>query len=303
MEIDQLTDEQIANLTPEQITELENNPEKVAEIVAQQDVSGKATGKSKQEEQDGAANGADDEEEPVVLTKNGKGVIPYANHKGLRIENATLKEQLQAMQQRLDELSRQKEQGRGTQDATAEVASIEQQMATLKEDMPDLHTIISSLGQSVEELKRDKQEATRRSELTVAEQVQEAKDNNPDLVHWENNDPEAWDEALKQDEILRTNAKWAQKTYEERFVEVVRRVKAVNQSVSKPNTPESVKATAKARLEQAPARRPTTLSDIHGGEIPKSERERAENMSTLELTQHLMKAPAHVGVAMRADLD
>ena len=37
MEVDQLTDEQIANLTPEQIEILENDPSKLAEILGKTD--------------------------------------------------------------------------------------------------------------------------------------------------------------------------------------------------------------------------------------------------------------------------
>lgn len=58
-------------------------------------------------------------------------------------------------------------------------------------------------------------------------EVDEAKINNPYLVHWENNDPNAWDEALRQDEILCSDPKWLAKTYSERFAEVVRRVRAI----------------------------------------------------------------------------
>ena len=38
MEVDQLTDEQIANLTPEQIEILESDPDKLAEILGGQEV-------------------------------------------------------------------------------------------------------------------------------------------------------------------------------------------------------------------------------------------------------------------------
>ena len=37
MEVDQLTDEQIANLTPEQIEMLENDPSKLSEIFGKQE--------------------------------------------------------------------------------------------------------------------------------------------------------------------------------------------------------------------------------------------------------------------------
>src|SRR4051812_4699154 len=107
MEIDQLTDEQIAKLTPEQIEVLENNPEKLDEIMsaqeAPQQVSEVTATEKPEQEVKGAANGAGNgegnaedegagkradstgnEEEPAgVSTKNGRGIIPYEKHKEL----------------------------------------------------------------------------------------------------------------------------------------------------------------------------------------------------------------------------
>jgi hypothetical protein len=141
----------------------------------------------------------------------------------------------------------------------------------------------------------------------VEEQVAEAKDNNPDLVHWESNDPQAWEEALKQDEILRTSSKWAGRPFSERFEEVARRVKAImpEASIPKPKQadPEQTKAEVRAKLENAPARKPTTLSDIQGGANPASERDQIENLSPHELARRLMKMPSQQAAALRADLD
>lgn len=316
MDITELTDEQIKNLTPEQITELENSPEKVDEILAGQTAP---KDKPKQEEKD-AANGAgdDDEDEPVVLNKSGKGVIPYENHKQLRVENATLKEQLQASQAKLEELLNAKEDAKGDEAATAEAdEALASHLAVLKEDMPELHQVITAvldgskrqaakLEKTLEELKRDKEESERVKVQSVQEQVAEAKENNPDLVHWETSDPEAWDEAMKQDEILRLNPKWQSKPFAERFDEVVRRVRLVMPEATQPNKPnsaEQTRATAKAKLDGAPVRKPTTLSDIPSGANPASEREQLANLNPFELTAKLMKMPKETQAAMRADLD
>jgi len=75
-----------------------------------------------------------------------------------------------------------------------------------------------------------------REEKIIAEQVAKAKNANPYLVHWENHDPEAWDEALKQDEILRNNPKWVEKSYDVRFKEVVRRVRAIMPEATAPSS-------------------------------------------------------------------
>src|SRR5688500_19933678 len=105
MEVDQLTDEQIANLTHEQIEMLENDPDRLAEIIGKE----AETDEPKQEEEKGAANGAGEDEPKGVSTKNGKGIIPYEKHKELRVENSTLKQQLQDAQSKLEELAKQKD--------------------------------------------------------------------------------------------------------------------------------------------------------------------------------------------------
>jgi hypothetical protein len=316
MELDQLTNEQVASLTPEEIETLENAPEKLDEIMAAK--GGKATDEPEQEEQEGAANGAGEEEEPVVLNKSGKGVIPYEKHKELRVENSTLKQQLQDAQSKLDELLKAKDEAGSKKDVAKADDAIAAHLENLKSDMPELHTVITAvlegsrkqgekLEKTLEELKREREESERIQQQSVAEQVAEAKDNNPDLVHWEGSDPDAWDEALRQDEILRTNSKWANKPYAERFEEVVRRVRAIMPEASAPKKqadPEKVKAEAKAKVEKAPARKPTTLSDIQGGTSPAAtEAEQIANMHPQDLTKKLLTMPAHKAKALRAGLD
>ena len=69
----------------------------------------------------------------------------------------------------------------------------------------------------------------------IEKQVEQAKNNNPYLVHWEANDPEAWSEALRQDEVLRVDSNWSEKPYPVRFTEVVRKVRAIMPNASKPS--------------------------------------------------------------------
>jgi hypothetical protein len=321
MEVDQLTDEQIANLTPEQIEILENDPDRLAEILGVQEAPKEEAQEAPKQEVKEAVESADTtsdtgEDEPVVLNKSGKGVIPYKKHKELRVENSTLREQLQSAQNKLEELLKQKEDAKGADVAVAGEA-LNAHLEVLKEEMPELHQVLRAvlegsrkqsekLEQTLQELQREKEESERANQLSIAEQVAEAKDNNPDLMHWESNDPEAWDEALKQDEILRTNTKWAGKPFSERFQEVVRRVRAIMPEASTPKKttdPEKTKADARAKLETAPVRRPVTLSDIQGGANPASEREQLENLSPFELAQKLMKIPTHQAAALRAELD
>ncbi|ODT75484.1 MAG: hypothetical protein ABS69_10750 [Nitrosomonadales bacterium SCN 54-20] len=318
MDVSQLTDEQIANLTPEQIEILENDPEKLMEILGEEGDKAQETATQDPEQEDkSAANGAGEEDEPVVKTKDGKGVIPYAKHKELRVENANLREQLGQAQGKLEGLLKAKDEAK-TEKAEAKADSaIADHLDRLKDEMPELHATLTAmlegnkkqgekLEQTLQELKREKEETERKQAMSVAEQVAEAKENNPDLMHWETSDPEAWDEALRQDEILRNSDKWAGKSYSDRFSEVVRRVRAIMPEASAPKKqpePEEVKAKAKAKVDAAPARKPTTLSDIQGGGNPASEAEQLQNMSPFELAQKLMSMPAHKAAALRAELD
>jgi hypothetical protein len=340
MDVDQLTDEQIAKLTPEQIEILENNPEKLIEILAlqqpSQDVPQETPSEKPEQEDNSAANGAGSDEDSVqdeaagkdasgtgkeeepagVSTKNGKGIIPYEKHKELRVENSTLRQQLREVQSKLEDLLKRRNEDRSAAGMAEADNAIAKHLETLKGNMPELHEVITAvlegsrkqgekLEQTLSELEREKEESERQKQLSVAEQVAEAKDNNPDLVHWESNDPEAWDEALRQDEILRTSSRWANKPYAERFEEVARRVRAIMPDASptrKQPDPESVKAEARAKLEKAPARKPTTLSDIHGG-VPASPSDEVSMMSPHELARKLMTMPAHKAAALRAELD
>lgn len=332
----ELTDEQISKLSPEQITELEkieDDPEAVAKYLADQEKGDTETetDEPEQEEEESAAHGAgqeqdEEEEQPVVLTKNGKGTIPYEKHKALRVENATLKEQLDALKQSQAELAKLKEQQARakTPDRWNELQEkVKAHIAKTREDFPEVGDSLDAFEQLIalqrsqieadrEERKAEKEAAKAKAEAeaeaqknSIDEQVQEAKDNNPDLVHWENEDGEEWKEALRQDQALLLNPKWQKKSYSERFVEVVKRVRAIMPEASEPPNTASAKTkeSVKAKLEKAPTRKPTTLSDIQGGGEPLSEKERIENLSPHELAQKLMKMPASAASAMRADLD
>ena len=321
METDQLTDEAIANpkpnLAPEEIDSLENDPARIAPVLDEQ----MAKDEPELEEQQSVANDAG-EDEPIVRTKNGKGIIPYEKHKALRVENSALREQLQAARlenreavEKLEALMKQKDEAQGMDGGVTDEA-LERHLETLKKDMPEVHQVITAVFEgsrkqgekfekTLDELRREREASARARQLTVEEQVAEAKDNNPDLVHWESNDPQAWEEALKQDEILRASSKWAGRPFAERFEEVARRVKAImpEASIPKQADPERTRADVRARLENAPARKPTTLSDIQGGANPASERDQIENLSPHELARRLMKMPSQQAAALRADLD
>lgn len=338
----ELTDEQIAKLTPEQVAEIDDNPEAAKKILeGLEKFPGTSEDEPEQEEEEDAANGEgeDDEEEqeeepeedkepePVILTKDGKRTIPYEKLKELRVENATLRESLQKLQRSQTELEtlRQQQAKATTPERRAELQKqLVERINTLKEDFPDIGSSLDSVNEIINDLSREiaedkarlkkkaeEEEAEKKrieeeQQRDIAEKVQEAKENNPHLTHWEAHDPDAWEEALLQDELLRHTQKWVKKSYEERFAEVVKRVKAIMPEASEPPSAEpsdKTKQKAKAKLDKAETRKPTTLTDIKGGANPASEREQLENLSPFELAQKLIKMPNSAAAAMRADLD
>lgn len=327
MEVSDLTDEQIANLTHEQIEMLENDPTKLAEIMGKTEEPNDEP--EQEEEEDSAANGAGEEEEqeeekPVVLTKNGKGTIPYEKYQGLRVENATLKEQLEGLQKARSELETLKAQKvtATTPERRAEIQKkLTERIGVMREDFPDIGVTLDTVNELItsltDELAAEKaankaaaEAAVSEKQRSIDEQVQEAKENNPHLIHWESNDVDAWNEALMQDQILLQSPKWAKKPYAERFEEVVKRVKAVMPEAteppklaSPPDEPEKVAAKAKEKLAKAVVKKPTTLSDIQGGTSPVSEKEQADNLAPHDLVKKIMSMPAHKARAMRTELD
>lgn len=88
--------------------------------------------------------------------------------------------------------------------------------------------------------------------------MMKAKDNNVHLVFWELYDPIAWDEALRQDEILRTTSRWKDVSFDDRFDEVVRRVSVVY--------PEAKLPTAHKYSWQEAAEEVLRLYDNHSGD-------------------------------------
>lgn len=331
----ELTDEQISKLTPEQISQFDDDPEALEKYLAEQEkgeTKTKSEDNPESEDEDGEANDAgededQDEDKPVVLTKNGKGTIPYEKHKELRVENATLREQLQQLQQSQAELEtlRKKVSEAKTPAKRGELQErLTQRIAKMKEEFPEIGDSLDSVKDLISDISADieAEKAQRRAEKEAAkakaeadaeaqkkainEQVQEAKENNPYLLHWEKEDGDEWQEAMRQDQALLMDPKWQKKSYEERFAEVVKRVRTLMPEASEPpNSAPSAKTRekAKAQLDKAAERKPTTLSDIKGGANPDSENEKIDNLSPHQLAKRLLNMPKQDAAAMRARLD
>lgn len=341
--VDDLTHAQLTSLTGPQIEEIEANPEKLDEILAQNGTTDKedttsntdttSTDTSKQEGKDSAANGVDDqvttdkEDDPVVLNKSGKGTIPYATHAGLRQDKAKLTEDNQTLTTQNETLTKERDeavaksetlaQAKVDAEATGTSADIakadkefETYMESLKEDFPEQHAMFSHLlseNKRLETSLSEKIEATtetakkavteenqRLSLEDLQVQADEAIENNSDLAHWKEHDPVAYAEAGRQDNALRNDPDWRDKTFEERYVEAVRvtRFKLPNASIPKLTEAETAAANKKVATEKVgktTERQITTLSDIKGASgVSLSKQEELDNMDGLDLTAKIL---------------
>lgn len=351
MDIDDLSPDQLASLTGEQITAIEANPDKIEEILNNQEVKdaerdSKAT--SEQEVDERAANGTDEkqakeeskeDEEPVLLNKSEKGTIPYSTLQNTRkdlAEQRARNEQLErdladARAAKEEALSKTTELAKAQEDASTPAeqkeadADMQEHLKVLEEDFPEQYAIVKNMidrdsvqSKTIESLsarleKLEGSTPTVDSEKDLQEKLRqesiEAVDNNPDLAHWRDNDPEAFDEADKQDQILRTMDKWKGKSFAERFAEAVKRTRAIMPDASKPQKlsgkdTTDLKAEAKKKVDSARVPEPTTLSDVKGAEgASLSKQEELDNMDELDLTARLMRMSPEEAAAYRAEGD
>jgi len=233
-----------------------------------------------------------------ILSKDGKHVIPYDALTKAREQEQAAKREAQELR---DEIERLKSP-QATQ-STAFSAMTEEQLADLKEYFPDQYEILKSqqdaLVANQNRLRTlEDREAQRIAEegAKIAQTVQENIDNNPELSHWQRNDPVKWARAVQMDTDLRTNdPEFANLTQAEQFAKVASAMVAIYGSpVKTVATPaaEPVKptlATAKP-VEKPPI---NSLSDLGAG-IPaeSSLRDRAEDMSQAALINNFMSMTA-----------
>lgn len=117
--------------------------------------------------------------------------------------------------------------------------------------------------------------ATAPSPPPVAEVVQDAIDDTPELLAWQSSQDQArFQAAIEMDKYLSTLPAWKDKPLSERFQEVVKRVKADRGELT--TQPNNVPA---GEIERA---KPSTLTDIGGaGQAPNSDPLRLERMAKM----------------------
>ncbi|CAB4122868.1 hypothetical protein UFOVP33_67 [uncultured Caudovirales phage] len=250
-----------------------------------------------------------------VATKDGKNVIPYGVLKSER-ERASRAEQLanemkervtalEAMVKAANEGAKPGESARTSPAPVADDLSSED-LEALKEDFPTVYkAVMASMAKAaaLESKLNPVEESVRNAEAeqarTATETVQDTIDSIPKLAHIQSANPEAFELAKQFDATLRGQAKWANSTLAERFNKVTEMVEAAlgeielpgKANTSQPSAEDLRNAALAKAASAAKANKtavPTSLSEFPVGDpAAKDEREAAENMTPLQLAQHL----------------
>lgn len=281
----------------------EPNEEVVAEEGEPASAKVEETEAVKEEAQDQQEAVSEEETPEGIATKSGKGIIPYNVLATERERRQQAEQALQQMQQRLNEMS---QQGATRQEAT-EVQFSSEDLAQISEDFPAVGKLFNALQsklsateaqlQQIREIELQRQEA---EEAVGRRSVNEALDDNPALLFWRDKEPALFDEAIRIDDQLKANPRFAHISLSDRFAKVVNAMEAiygptelpaeyqtrpVAQTPGKPQVSEKELAERAKEVVAKASRtgRPRTLSDMPGGVAPISDDQKMESMNTSEL--------------------
>ena len=218
--------------------------------------------------------------EKVVLSKDGKNVIPYEVLAQQREETKRLREeneQLRAVAADRDKLAEklEKEGISLTDDQIADL--LPEQLEELAEDYPGIAPVIKMLSAKLNAI-----ESTSRQSTPATNPVEAALNAVPDLVAWKDGDEDRFSFAVTVDQKLQSDPAWKDKPLNERFAEAAKRTRAAfgdaataAEQSGKPAGKES--PSAKTKIPDSP-------SDI-GSFAPAPGRRTAEGLSALPMEQ------------------
>jgi hypothetical protein len=285
--------------------ELPSDPEVIEGLIAQQ---GGATETeqpepepTKEAEAPEPTTPPEQQEPDVVLTKDGKRGIPY---KVLASERERARVAEQAVETLTAQLEALKNSAPGeAPKPEAENALTDEDLAALGEDFPMLKKVIDGLTGQIQGLQetvttlRDREVSRIEVEAKSAgDSVQAAIDATPELLYWQQENPEMFERAVKFDDALLSDPNLKALPIGDRFARVVAIMEATYGKTELP--PEYQKAPPAAELGSLAAKAiakatqkvPRTLSDLPGGIPPaQSEQEQVESMSPRALEARMMK--------------
>lgn len=221
----------------------------------------------------GADAGADAATPKVegIASKDGSRILPYAalqaERRSARIANSryesTAKE-LEEAKQLIADLKAGK---------TPESLEItEADVAQMEEDYPEQGKKMRALYDRAQALAEKVPKSSAATDAEVGDDpVQEAIDQVPLLLEWQNGDAEKFDRAIEHDTLLKSSPKWRDKSAVDRFTHVAKLV-AEEYDIPFPEAKTSTKTpTPSSAAEIAAAAQrtaPNTLSDFKGGAVP-----------------------------------
>lgn len=239
-----------------------------------------------------------DPEKAVIKTKDGKHEIPYAVLQKARERESALESQLRDLNSQLAALQAQ---AQGSGERVEDVDPLDAEtMASLEEEAPTLARAFKGLQSEIARLKEANAQIATREATRTRDTVQEAIDAVPKLAHVQSSNVDTYNEIVEIDQILRANPKYQGVALQERFAKAVSMWEAANGPIALPGAsatpaappvdPEAIKAKAEKVIEQAAlAARPSTLSDLPGGQPPAaSELEAVTGESAAALTQRFL---------------
>jgi len=162
--------------------------------------------------------------EKVVLSKDGKNIIPYEVLAHQREETKRLREeneQLRAVAAERDKLAAklEKEGISLTDDQIADLSP--EQLEELAEDYPGIAPVIKMLSAKLNAI-----ESTSRQSTPATNPVEAALNAVPDLVAWREGDEDRFSFAVTVDQKLQSDPAWKDKPLSERFAEAAKRTRA-----------------------------------------------------------------------------
>jgi len=252
---------------------------------------------------------ATETESEGVLSQDGKTVIPYKVLRGARDQVNELQGQNAELQARLEELEQQTEQeSTPAQEAVSDeitdevlAAAFEREQGKSLEDFREeygdeqaslfLNPIKTNLllQQRLDRIEANESNREAAAVATEAEKIRLAIDGNATLVDWEQNNTAMWEAAKAVDNLLKADETWSNRSYKERFEEVVKRLTGKEpDSIPKTKTAEEIAAEKLAAAGKG-NNVPNSLSSVPGGD-PAAEtmRDQAEGMSETELINTML---------------
>ena len=199
--------------------------------------------------------------EKVVLSKDGKNVIPYEVLAQQREETKRLREeneQLRAVAAERDKLAAklEKEGISLTDDQIADLSP--EQLEELAEDYPGIAPVIKMLSAKLNAI-----ESTSRQSTPATNPVEAALNAVPDLVAWKEGDEDRFSFAVTVDQKLQSDPAWKDKPLNERFAEAAKRTRAAFGDAA-PAAEQSGKPAAGKEPPSAKTKIPDSPSDIGG---------------------------------------